>query len=253
MRRSISTERRSNLSAIMQRVQQRLDELGMTQSDLARRAGVHRDMISRLLLGKVSSPRGTTLLKIAEALNADVDWLAGRTNEYRPYVKAASRGNGTDAPVRSLSRIPVVGKVEAGAFRPVDEHIDEATVRRIDAAPHWRFKNFNHFAFDVVGDSMNLAGISDGDTIICIDWIESGMSELTGLTVVVERTINGGHLREWTVKEMEAFPDRVILHPRSSNPSHQPIVIERDHLADNGTEVKIIALVVNVLKNKFPF
>lgn len=243
------------MSVIAQRVQQRIDELGLSQSDLARRAGVHRDMISRLLLGKVTSPRTSTLLRIAESLNADIDWLLGRSNEFLTFSKSApSRAEITgEVPIRTLTRIPVVGKVEAGAFRPVDESIDETTVRRIDVAPHWRFKNFNHFAFDVVGDSMNLAGISDGDTIICIDWIESGMSELTGLTVVVQRAINGGHLREWTVKEMEAFPDRVVLHPRSSNLSHQPITVTRDHAADNGTEVKIIALVVNVLKNKFPF
>lgn len=72
-----------------------------------------------------------------------------------------------------------------------------------------------------------------------------------GMVVVVERTRDGGHTREWSIKQVELYEDRIEFCPRSTNPKHKPIVVKRDALADEGVSVEIIGLVRRVI-NEFP-
>lgn len=245
----------SDIEILRRRIRQRLDDLKRPEREVARRAKVHESTLWAILSGKAGYfPKAKTLKGVATALDVTPEWLTGETDSITIQGSGSlhipdSKHYGT---MTATEAVPVVGTVEAGAFRPVMETVDEATQEYIEIVRHPRFKAFPHIAFTVRGDSMNLKGISDGDTVICVPWADIGIGELTGILVVVERIANGGLLREWTVKEMEARPDRVVLHPRSSNPAHAPIEIMRaDH--DTGTEVRIIALVVNVLKNAFPF
>jgi len=55
--------------------------------------------------------------------------------------------------------------------------------------------------------------------------------------VLLERTRDGGHTREWSVEEIELHGAKVHFAPRSTDPKHKPIVVSRDLEADDGTTV----------------
>ena len=70
-----------------------------------------------------------------------------------------------------------------------------------------------------------------------------------GMVVVVERSKDGGMTREWSVKQLEIYQDRTEFHPRSTNPRHKPIIINRDYSADDGTQVEIIGLARRIIND----
>ena len=92
-----------------------------------------------------------------------------------------------------------------------------------------------------------------GDRVITVayDDVDGEVALRDGMVVVVERTRDGGHTREWSVKQIELYEDRVEFHPRSTNPRHKPIVVDRDHTADDGTTVQIVGLVRRIV-NELP-
>lgn len=67
----------SSDSEFTERVQGRLDRLGLSAEHAARGAGLPADFIRRLLDGKLAPPRGQRLVKLAEALATSVSYLIG--------------------------------------------------------------------------------------------------------------------------------------------------------------------------------
>lgn len=160
----------------------------------------------------------------------------------------------------SLSRVGmtaglVAGRVEAGTFREVDE-FDQSERIEVALPRDERFPNARQLLFDCSGDSMNdlkPRPILEGDRLVCLayDDVEHLIELKSGMVVVVQRERDGGHFREWSVKQIELYPDRTEFHPRSTNPKHKPIVIQRDHDADDGVTVQVIGLVRRVM-NEMP-
>ena len=149
----------------------------------------------------------------------------------------------------SVTQYVIAGSVAAGTFREVSEFFDEE-LPKITAAADMRYPHARHMAFEIEGDSMNKARppMLEGGYLLCVDYedLEGRVPLRDGMKVVVERTKDAGHLREWSVKEVELYEDRVEFHPRSDNPKHKPIIVQRDFQPDDGTEVKILALVNSV-------
>ncbi len=152
--------------------------------------------------------------------------------------------------------MPVIGRVEAGAFREVDD-MDQSEPVFISLPADDRFPNARQVAFDVSGDSMNNLRprpILEGDRVVGVSYEDVAHEAVLrdGMVVIVERTRDGGHTREWSVKQVEIYQGRTEFHPRSTNTRHKPIVVERDMFADDGTQVEIIALVRRIV-NDLPF
>lgn len=59
------------------RIQGRLDRLGLSAVDAGRAAGLPADLIGKLLDGSGPPPRGKRLVKLAEALATSVSYLVG--------------------------------------------------------------------------------------------------------------------------------------------------------------------------------
>lgn len=149
----------------------------------------------------------------------------------------------------------VAGVAEAGTFREVDE-FDQSERPQVALPRDEKFPNARQLLFDCSGDSMNdlkPRPILPGDRIVCLayDDIEHLVELKSGMVVVVQRERDGGHFREWSIKQIELYPDRTEFHPRSTNPKHKPIIIDRDHEADDGVTVQVIALVRRVM-NEMP-
>ncbi len=229
------------------RLDQRRQELGWSGAELARRAGIPYANINKYLNGKIEQPRGEEMQKLALAIGKSALWL--RDGLELSDVEAA--------PIEGrLLPVAVVGKVEAGTFREVDD-MDQSERELLSLPADDRFPSARLMAFDVSGDSMNELRprpILPGDRVICVSYEDVAYDAplRDGMVVVVERTRDGGQTREWSVKQIELYQDRTEFHPRSTNPKHKPIIVPRDPSADQGTVVEIIGLVRRVV-NDLPF
>lgn len=62
---------------LVDRIQGRLDRLGLSAEDASRAAGLPADLIGKLLNGSSPPPRGKRLVKLAEVLATSVSYLVG--------------------------------------------------------------------------------------------------------------------------------------------------------------------------------
>lgn len=218
----------------------------------------------------------TSAVKAAEAFGWNVNSYkaheAGRNGfgiaDARSYADAFGTtpehlnfGSADGSDVRLAPQVPLLpvvvnGKVAAGVYREANE-FDQSAPERVWEPPDERFPNARRMAWDVEGNSMDRLEprpILPGDRIIGVAYedVAHQVRIKDGLVVVVERSRDGGHTREWSVKQVELYEDRIEFHPRSSDKNLKPIVVKRDARADDGVTVEIIALVRSV-RNDLPF
>lgn len=114
----------------------------------------------------------------------------------------------------STVNVPLVGSVACGLPMFAEENIEAY----IPVSTSLAKKGFEHFLLRASGDSMNMAGINNGDILL----VRQQAQAENGKKVVA--LIND----EATVKILEKKNDHVILRPKSSNRIHKPIVLTSD-------------------------
>lgn len=111
-------------------------------------------------------------------------------------------------------RVPVIGRVAAGQPILAEEHVvDEIPVARTLARGAHRY-----YFLEVHGDSMDLAGIHDGDFVL-VRYQESA-DDLSTVIALIDDSA--------TVKILRRTSGAAILQPSSSNPMHRPIVVDAE-------------------------
>jgi SOS-response transcriptional repressor LexA len=189
---------------------------GLTPHALAKRAGVAASTITRPLNDPDFKfvPKQATLVKIAKA--------AGLAPPQLPEPNLQ---------VEFISRlVPLVGEVRAGVWTEIP---DEPVVEEQIAVHLPEYDRATLFAVRVVGRSMDLRYL-DGTVVIACPPSESGVR--LGDTVIVRR--RQGRLAETTLKEVHQEQDgEIVLYPRSSDPSFQPIRLKREADSDDGPEI----------------
>lgn len=257
------------LSKILERVEKRLGAVGLSASAASKAAG-KTDAIQNMRRAVKEGGRvgvsTATLNALAPVLQTTAVWLfagagaedsvtGGDADQHRVRTSDGSKSSAIQVKPK-LVPASHGGLVEAGAYRPVDELNDYPDVEPQVVEQDELFPFAKMVTFDVAGDSMNALKprpIMPGDRIVCVDY-EASISRLpfkAGMVVVVERTMNGGHLRERSVKQLEIHDNRFEFHPRSSNRKHEPIVVDKDWTADDGTIVRVIAIVRRIM-NEVP-
>ncbi|MGF9694725.1 helix-turn-helix domain-containing protein [Rhizobium sp. 0TCS1.26] len=229
------------------RLDERIAELGWNDKELARQSGIPYANINKYLNGKIEQPRGDVLDRLARSVKKHPLWLREGIDPQDLEAVPSTSG---------FTPVTVVGTVEAGTFREVDD-FDQSEPEVMSLPPDDRFPHARLMAFNVSGDSMNdlrPRPILPGDRVVCVAYEDVAREAILrdGMVVVVERSRDGGLTREWSVKQIEIYEDRTEFHPRSHNPRHKPIVIERDMEADNGISVQILGLVRRVV-NDLPY
>lgn len=114
---------------------------------------------------------------------------------------------------RSIATVDVslVGRIAAGSPLLAEENIEAI----IPVSTALARPGSKYFLLRIVGDSMDQAGINDGDILL----VRQQETADDGQKVVA--FIND----EATVKILERKRGLVILRPKSSNPDHKPIVL----------------------------
>ena len=229
------------------RVLARAKALDLTPRAVSLKAGLNATFVRDLLRRPGASPSMENARKLAEALETTVEWLAGGESDEAERFELSAPALATS----SLVQASYGGVVEAGAFRPVaDDNIppgDEPLFYPRDP----QFPQAALFVFDVAGDSMNAFDppIRPGTRLLCVSIEQVRIALRTGMVVIVEQVINGGQLRERSVKQIEEHENRFEFCPRSKNPRHKPIVVPKDFKADEGRTVAVIAIVRSVVSN----
>ena len=162
----------------------------------------------RELMGSMSykSPRSAMLLM--EELS-DKGFLIKRSDNTYKLINDIESGEN----IRTVL-IPLVGSVACGSPLLAEENIEAM----IPVSTSLAKAGSKYFLLKAKGDSMNEAGINDGDIIL-----------------IKQQPIanNGDHIvalidDEATVKEFRVKGDIVTLLPRSTNPKHQQIILTSD-------------------------
>jgi SOS-response transcriptional repressor LexA len=253
---------------VRNRIDQRLKELGKSPRAASLDSGMGATAIRDIFRRPENSLTLETIRKLAVGLETSAEWLAFGAEDIGTFGwkleswKSPNKGaaaEGTGQPSRTeaarihenLVPVPIVGPVEAGAFREAPEYEHEG-MRYVAERPDREFPHARMIGFDVTGDSMNdlkPRPMLDGDTVIGLDFhdLEGLIVLREGMVVVVEQTRDGGHTREWSVKQLEIYEDRYEFCPRSTNKRHKPIVVPNkvfhDPSEDDGRQVRILALV----------
>lgn len=163
-------------------------------------------------------------------------WLL--TGEGKPEASVKK----LDGPL-AVHMVAVRGKAQAGAWNEFED-FDAAHLEPVPTIPG-RWINFEQFAYQVSGPSVDKAGILDGDFVICVPYFLARAAPGDKDMVVVER--RRGPTLERTVKRLRLTADGYELWPESTDPRFQtPIRIVRngDMHEEDGTTVEIVGLVI---------
>ncbi|ENA1773843.1 helix-turn-helix domain-containing protein [Yersinia ruckeri] len=102
-----------------ERLLARREELGLTQEDLAAKAGITRMAISKIELGMTQKPRADNLFSLAKALHVNPNWLVSGKGDKEATQQAPVRINNA-SPIDVITReVPLISWVQAGAFTEI--------------------------------------------------------------------------------------------------------------------------------------
>ncbi len=135
----------------------------------------------------------------------------------RPSGAAASLAKSVSAAVDAVS-LPLLGRIAAGT--PIEALSDPTNHLEVPAS---MLRSGNHFALEIVGDSMIEAGIMDGDTVV----IQRANTANHGEIVVA--LINK---QEATLKTLLKEPGRIGLE--AANPKYETRYFESDAVEVQG-------------------
>lgn len=224
-------------SELQNRVAERMRQLGLKASPLAKKAGLGESFVRDILRGKTSVPKADNLERLARALDTTSDFLLG----------TQAVAGAVPIPRGHLS---YGGTVAAGDWLSADDFNQDMADHAVpDSVPrHPAYPHLQQIAWRVEGTSMDQAGILDGMWLVgasYADYVDK-IGELdNGNYVVVERARYQAQERELTVKEVQFARKGMRLIPRSSDSRHREFFIDLDEEADPDTEtVRILGVVL---------
>ncbi|MEI9966019.1 MAG: helix-turn-helix transcriptional regulator [Caulobacteraceae bacterium] len=229
----------------------------LTQTAAAERIGLRPQTWSRYEAGERDNILRTDLQeRLARAVDADRETLLlekarilGEPPPPRSPVTPGIREPAWGAPTQVESAfLPIRDRIQAGAWLMADD-TGQTPPRVYPAVRDPRFAKADQWLSEVVGDSVDLLNIFEGDLVHCIDAVAMGYYPKTGDIVEVERIRFGGQERELTIKQVEVLAQGCRLWPRSSNPRwREPLELRQGLAEGEEVEVRIRALVTTVIR-----
>lgn len=195
------------------RYQQLCKACGKSPSRVAVETGISKGTVSTWKnLGR--TPQTAQLQKLADYFGISIDQLLDETKIALTGVNREGEEKHRlplgAIPCNAAQVAPLLGTVRAGLPMYAEENIEGyIPIRQSDGA--------TYFWLTIRGDSMNAAGMDEGDQILVREQPEVENGEIAVVLV------NGN---EATVKAFRREGDLVILTPRSTNPTHQPQIYD---------------------------
>jgi SOS-response transcriptional repressor LexA len=217
----------------MNRIRELRKSLKMTQATLAELAKTTQPQIKRLELGERELTKAWAE-RIAPHLSTTAQELL--------FSEIQSDKTRMALVKERVMHVPVRGETAAGRWLEYDLATDIS--EEIPVVPG-KYASAEQFAYRVVGPSMDLKRIFDGDFVICVDYWIARAKPSHGDIVVVER--RQGQLIERTCKEIRAQNGTYLLVSHSSDERFKdPIVLPAndDHDGQNGTTIEVVGLVI---------
>lgn len=131
--------------------------------------------------------------------------------------------------VGEMLKLPLFDSAGCGELMFADSTVQEM----IDVPATYVSKGSKYFVLRTTGDSMNKAGINDGDLVLCRKNYHPEMGNKVVALIGDDATI----------KEYYRENGAVVLKPCSTNPKHQPRIFTENE------EMSVQAVVVRVLEN----
>ncbi len=155
------------------------------------------------------------------------DGYIRRDREVSRGLEIVGGTRGAKSPPMRLIRIPVVGRIAAGA--PIENVEDPSEVLEFTAGTVAE----DCYALRVRGTSMIEDHIEDGDVVVVRPQPQAENGEIV-VAILSDSLPNGGA----TLKRFYREGDQVRLQPR--NPEMQPIVVPADQVEIRGKVVKLV-------------
>lgn len=242
-------------------IRNRRKSLGLSVQQLSEMAGISKSYLDYIESG-TRKPSFEILAKIADALGISKEYLIklSLTETYLEFKQAEEPGakySDPDSqflentmmvkedrygifneysqkdfiPITKTNKIPVVGVIRAGEPILAEQNI----IGYVELPADLVKDNGEYFGLRVVGDSMNLDRICEGDIAIVRrqDIVDNG-----DIAVVLIDDENA------TIKRFYMTNTTITLVPHSSNPEHKPRVIDPSR-----TRVKVLGKVVRAIIN----
>lgn len=198
---------------------------------MARRADVSYDNVLKYLAGQVKQPRGDIMGKLAKALGTTEAALRGFDN---PTLTIAAGGAGKVQPVK------VTGYVKAGIWQDARLEGPSMDVPSIGGYPVDM-----QTAYVVDGESLNRIA-RNGDVLVCLDLITSGVSIKDNDLVIVELLKHDGEFVDRSAKRVRRTKTGFELWPESDHPDHQEPLVLND--VEDGIDMRVSAKVLWIIR-----
>jgi repressor LexA len=224
-------EKKEFQKMVGKRIKELRKEAGLTQKQLAEKCGISQSYLADLEGGRFS-PSLQKLSAIANVLGVNPSELIKRGDESRSdpdlnFIDLIAR---EEIPLTPAVKIPVVGIIRAGEPILAVQNIIGYVELPEDLA-----KDGEYFGLRVIGDSMNLDRICDGDIVIVRRQSVVNNGEIAVVMVDNENA---------TIKRFYKTDSTITLVPHSSNPEHKPRVID-----PSKTNVIVLGKVVRAIIN----
>jgi repressor LexA len=192
---------------------------------LASKSGIHR-LVSALeergyIRRLANKARAIEILRTPSDMQMDITSSNETDNVIRPAFGSPSSVKNTkqaDSGLGQAIDLPLLGRIAAGT--PIEALSDPSATFSV---PEALISSGEHFALEIVGDSMVEAGIHDGDTVI-IKRTEIADSGDIVVALIEEH--------EATLKTLRKEPGRIGLEP--ANPNYQTRYFESEAVRIQG-------------------
>jgi repressor LexA len=200
------------------RIKEVIEGKGIKQTWLAERLGKSFNMVNSYVQNR-RQPSIKDLQKIAIILGVNVNTLLdfSQKNSIKPNSETIAfeqRVNKEEAVYTSTIKIPLLGSVACGIPLLAEQNIESY----ISISKELIKSTDNYFILKAIGDSMNEAGINDGDLVLIKQQQIANENDLVVALIDDEATIKEFHRRQ----------NMIILKPKSNNQKHQPIILTND-------------------------
>lgn len=232
---------------LAKRIQERLEDLGLTPTSAAKKVGKTRELLRGVLSGKSQSIKADNLPFVLEALETTSDWLlTGKGPKERGAKATEQLSPDTRGFAGPEQTVPIAGVVAAGIWREVDyDQTIELELGPFSFSAH--YPRESQFSLLVEGNSLNKI-VPSGGMLHCVRLYEGGITEEMlepGQLVIVRRTRYQGEMYETTAKRLTKN-GHWELKPESHDPDFQePIIIENSQ-EDSDETISIAAIVIGV-------